>query len=119
MCDAVGQSIAKSVLATGAKAVIAFSESGYTGCMVARYKPRVPIFVLTPHQDTFNKMLVVYGCYPVLLAKNAKGLPEAQTLARKVLVGNDIAEKGDTFVLGAGMPFGTPGSTNMMIVEHI
>ncbi|MCR4285574.1 MAG: pyruvate kinase [Candidatus Kaiserbacteria bacterium] len=119
VCDAVGQSIAKSVLATGAKAVIAFSESGYTGCMVARYKPRVPIFVLTPHKDTFNKMLVVYGCYPILLSKNAKGLPEAQALARKVLLGNGIAEKGDTFVLGAGMPFGTPGSTNMMIVEQI
>jgi pyruvate kinase len=43
--DAVSQSIAKTVSSIGGKAIVAFSESGYTSRMVARYRPRVPILV--------------------------------------------------------------------------
>lgn len=119
VCDVVGRSISKSVIATGAKAIIAFSESGYTGCMIASYRPRVPIFVITPHKDTFSKMLIVYGCEPILVEKKIKDLSGARKIAKNVLLEREIATKGDIYVLGAGMPFGIPCSTNMMIVENI
>jgi pyruvate kinase len=116
--DAVAQSIAKTAAAMHAKAIVAFSESGYTGRMVARYRPRVPILVLTPHKETFNRSLVTYGCLPILVHK-VKNLADAQKVARKVLTERDIAAKGDVFVLGAGVPFGAPGATNMMLVEKV
>jgi pyruvate kinase len=117
-CDAVSQSIAKTVTSTRAKAIVAFSESGYTGRMVARYRPRVPILVLTPHKETFNRSLVTYGCQPVLVHK-VKNLADAQKTARKILLARGLAEAGDTFILGAGVPFGAPGATNMMLVEKM
>jgi pyruvate kinase len=118
ICDAVGRSIAKTAVAAHAKAVVAFSESGYTGRMVARYRPRVPLLVLTPYKETFNRSLVTYGCVPVIVHK-VKHLADAQKVARKVLIERGLAEKGDTFILGAGIPFGSPGATNMMLVETV
>jgi pyruvate kinase len=116
--EAVSESIAQTAASTNAKAIVAFSESGYTAHMIARYRPRLPILVLTPNKDTFNQTLVVYGCEPVLI-KRVKSLTEAQTIARKVLTERSIAKEKDTFVIGAGIPFGTSGATNMMLVERL
>ncbi len=116
--DAVSRSIVNTATAVKAKAIVALSESGHTGRMVSRYRPLVPIVVLTPHQTTFNTALIVFGCMPVLI-KGVKSVTDAQKLAKKVLVEKELANTGDTFVLAAGMPFGASGSTNMMVVDKI
>ena len=116
--DGVSRSIARNVVAAKAKAIVALSESGHTGRVVARYRPQVPIIVLTPSKETFNKMLVVYGCEPVLI-KSVKNLSEAQILARKMVVASGIAKTGEAYILTAGIPFGSAGATNMMIVEKV
>ncbi|MBP6923940.1 MAG: pyruvate kinase [Candidatus Pacebacteria bacterium] len=116
--DGVSRSIARNVVAAKAKAIVALSESGHTGRVVARYRPQVPIIVLTPSQETFNKMLVVYGCEPVLI-KSVKSLQEAQKMARKMVIDYGIAKTGEAYILTAGIPFGSAGATNMMIVEKV
>ncbi|MEN9920986.1 MAG: pyruvate kinase, partial [Candidatus Parcubacteria bacterium] len=118
ICDGVSRSIARNIAPSNAKAIVALSESGHTGRMVARYRPQVPILVLTPNKETFNKMLVVYGCEPILI-KGVKNLTEAQNAARKAVVERGLAKAGDAFILAAGFPFGSAGSTNMMIVEKV
>jgi pyruvate kinase len=115
--DGVSRSIARNIIPSGAKAIVALSESGYTGRMVARYRPQVPILVLTPRLQTFNKMLVVYGCEPTLI-KSAKNLHEAQVAAKKAVQARGLA-KGDHYIMGAGIPFGSSGATNMLIVETV
>jgi pyruvate kinase len=117
-CDAVSRSITKTAITMQAKTIVAFSESGYTGRMVARYRPLIPILVLTPSKEAFNQSLLTYGCEPVLV-RRVMHLSEAQAVARKILKEKGLCEKGDVFVLGAGMPFGKPGSTNMMLVERM
>jgi len=111
----VSRSVARNVIPSKAKAIVALSESGNTGRSVARYRPQVPIIVLTPHQSTFGQMLVVYGCEPILI-KGLKNLAEAEKAAKKELAARGLG-KGDTFILTAGVPFGSSGSTNMMIIE--
>jgi len=117
-CDAVSHSIARTAVATNAKAIVAFSESGYTGRMVARYRPKMPILVLTPNQATFNKSLLTYACEPVLVAR-VKGLNQSRRVCQRLLKQKGIAETGETYVLGAGIPFGEPGATNLMLVETV
>ncbi len=118
VCDAVSRSIAKSAASTGAKAIVAFSESGYTGRMVARYRPQLPILVLTPNKETFARSLITYACEPVLVHR-VLHLTDARRIARNVLLDKGFASEGDVFVLGAGIPFGKPGATNMMLVERV
>lgn len=117
-CDGVSRSIARNVAPSLAKAIVALSESGHTGRMVARYRPQVPILVLTPNKETFNKMLLVYGCEPILI-KGVKNLVEAQKAAYKAVIDRGLGKAGDAYILAAGIPFGSAGATNMMLVEKL
>ena len=118
VCDGVSRSIARNIVPSKAQVIVALSESGHTGRMVARYRPQVRILVLTPSKETFNKMLVVYGCEPILI-KSVKSIAEAQNTARKAVMDHTVAKQGETYILAAGVPFGSSGSTNMMIVERL
>lgn len=115
--EGVSRSVARNVAVADAKVIVALSETGTTGRMVARYRPQVPIMVLTPHQSTFNKMLVVFGCEPVLV-KNATGLTTARKIAHSVIKQKRVLKSGDHYILAAGFPFGSAGSTNLMLVEE-
>ncbi len=117
-CDAVSRAIARSLKPAAAKVVVALTESGYTARMISRYRPQVPVIVLTPHESTFLKMRVVYGCEPVKI-KPVKNIEAAKKAASTVLTSLNLSKKGDTYVMGAGMPFGASGSTNMMLIEDI
>jgi len=117
-CDAVSRSISKAIITTKAKAVVAFSESGHTGRMVARHRPNVPILVLTPQQKTFYRSLVTYACEPVMVHR-VKHVDDARRISRKVLNERKLAKEGDHFVMGAGIPFGSAGATNMMLIEKM
>lgn len=116
--DAVARSIVKTVGAVKGKVVVAFTDSGYTARTIARYRPRVPILVLTPYQKTFNQTLIVYGCEPIMI-KKVKNLVEAQKITKKIVAETNLTEKGDPYILCAGIPFGAPGATNTMIVEKM
>lgn len=117
-CDTVSRAIVQAAHTTGAKAIVAFSESGYTGRMVARYHPRVPIIVLTPERETYVQSILSYGCMPFHVHR-VKDLTDARRTARTVLTKHDLLRPGDTFVLGAGIPFGAPGATNMLLVDQL
>ncbi|MBP9836801.1 MAG: pyruvate kinase [Candidatus Pacebacteria bacterium] len=116
--DAVARSIVKTVGAVDGKVVVAFTDSGYTARTIARCRPRVPILVLTPNRETFSQILIAYGCEPFLI-KQVKTLAEAQKTAKKVVEATGLVRKGELYVLGAGIPFGAPGATNMMLVEKL
>lgn len=114
--EGVSRSIARNITVAGAKVVVAFSETGTTGRMVARYRPQVPILVLTPHQSTFNQMLLVFGCRPILI-KGATGLTTARKCAKAVITKQQLLQAGDHYIIAAGIPWGSSGSTNLMLVE--
>lgn len=118
VCDAVTSSIARSTKPTDAKVIVALSESGHTARMITRHRLSSPIFVLTPHQSTFNKMLIVFGCEPFLI-KGVKGLTSARKIARHTIAASGIVKPGDSYILGAGIPFGSSGATNTMLIERL
>jgi pyruvate kinase len=118
VCDAVTSSIARSTKPTDTKVVVALSESGHTARMITRHRLSTPIYVLTPHQSTYNKMLIVFGCTPIVV-KGVKDLASARRVARDVIVSSGIAKTGDAYILGAGIPFGSSGATNTMLIERL
>lgn len=118
VCDAVTSSIARSTKPTNATVIVALSESGLTARMITRHRLAIPVFVLTPHQSTYNKMLIVFGCEPVII-KTVKDLAGARKTAHKVITTSGIAKTGDAYILGAGIPFGSSGATNTMLIERL
>ncbi|MBA3550602.1 pyruvate kinase [Patescibacteria group bacterium] len=101
-----------------AKAIVAFTNSGFTARMISRYKPLQPILALTPNEKTAKQLLMSFGVMPIQIEKTTM-LNDVLKLIRTHCIKNKIAEKGDKVVVAIGMPFGKKVDTNMLLVETI
>jgi pyruvate kinase len=116
--DSVSSSVVHNAEDVGAKLIIALTETGSTSRMIARYKPRQPIIVLTPHEQVVRRSQLVCGCYPILMKGFTGSTQLIKTIGPK-LIEQKLASKGDRIVVSAGVPFGTPGTTNMLMILTI
>lgn len=116
--DSVSSSVVHNAEDVDARIIVALTETGSTPRMIARYKPQQPIIVLTPHEGTARKAQLVFGCYPFLVKSFTGSTQLVKTLGPK-LIDLGLVKKNDRIVAAAGVPFGTAGSTNMMLVLKI
>ncbi len=117
--EAVTRAVSKVAMNTGAKLIIALTESGSTARMVARFHPQQMIIAMTPNERTLNRLPLIYGCIPFLTPR-FETLEEAVALVRTYCLEHHMLEKGDKVVITAGAPFNNKNTpTNMLMVETI
>ena len=102
----------------GAKAIVAFTDSGSTALRVARERPDSPVIGLTPNTDTARRLAVVWGVHAVV-TPDVHSMTEATNRAAKVAQSEGFAVRGEEIVVTAGVPFGQPGSTNALRVATV
>jgi pyruvate kinase len=101
--------------ATDVKAIACFSESGTTALLVARERPRVPIIALTSVQGTARRLSLTWGTNCAIVPQVDR-FKHAVLAAIHVAVREGFAKETDRIVVTAGVPFNTPGSTNILRV---
>ncbi|MEK7095399.1 MAG: pyruvate kinase [Patescibacteria group bacterium] len=116
--DVVSQSAVLASHEIEARFIVALTESGRTARMLARYRPAERVVALTTNEISANKLMLSFGCYPVVVQKFST-VNQIMNLVRKVAMKENYAVKGDKVVIVAGMPFGKIQETNMMLVETI
>lgn len=116
--DSVCSSVVHNAEDVKAQAIVALTESGFTARMIARYRPLQPIIAVSPNERVLHKVALNYGCYPYKLAA-FKNMTQAIPVLRKKVVEDGIAKKKDHIVVSAGLPFGTVGGTNMMLILEV
>lgn len=114
----VGSAVCRIASQLGVTAIVAHSEEGNTARYISRYRPQMPIVALTPHEKTARRLCLVWGTTPVLVNKHEK-LEDVMLRAGETIQKTGIIKKGDLIVVTAGIPFGAPGSTNMMKVQQV
>jgi pyruvate kinase len=100
-----------------AKAVVAFTASGNTAYRMARERPNLLLVVMTPEVSVKRKLSLLWGAYPYL--SKVQGYEAAIQEAKEIIIKENLAEKGNSIVVVAGMPFGISGSTNSIRVVEI
>ncbi len=116
--DALAEA-AKSIAATvSAVAIICFTLSGSTARRIARERPAVPILVLTPRMETARRMGLLWGTHAVH-TRDVDSFEVMVAKAKRMALRHGIAKAGDRVIICAGVPFGTPGSTNVLHVVRI
>lgn len=95
------------------KAICAWTTSGATAFRIARERPQPPILALTPNRDTARRLALVWGVHGVV-TKDASDIDDMARRAGKFACREGFAKDGERLVIIAGVPFGTPGATNMM-----
>ena len=116
--DAISEA-AKTIAATvDAKAIICFTSSGSTARRVARERPSVPLMVLTPKLETARRLGLLWGAYAVH-TRDVESFEEMVAKAKRMALRHHLAAAGDRVIVIAGVPFRTPGSTNVLHVVRI
>lgn len=116
--DAIAVAVRAAVRMLKAPLILCFTSSGFTARIVASYRTEVPILALTPEPETFRQLALVWGVIPI----HSERFPTYVAMfesARERLLTMGLAEPGDRVVVTAGVPFDTPGTTNLLKIEVV
>ena len=96
-------------------AVTVFTGSGSTARRVARERPSVPMLVLTPSMRTARRLALLWGAHAVA-TKDIGSFEEMIAKGKRMALRHGFGQAGSKLIALAGVPFGTPGSTNLLHV---
>ncbi len=116
--DAISQSVAHTALNLNVTAIITPTESGSTAQSISKYRPKAPIIAVTPNDAISRKLALVWGVF-TKVGKPAETTDEMLDTAVQEALETGLVSHGDLVVLTAGVPVGTPGTTNLMKVHII
>ena len=116
--DAIAQAASNIVDTVSAAGIVCFTTSGSTARRVSRERPTVPLLVLTPSLKTARRLGLLWGAHAVR-TRDITSFEEMVAKAKRMALRHGIAKGGDRIVVIAGVPFGTPGSTNVVHVVRL
>ena len=116
--DAISAAARQVAETLGLAALICYTSSGSTGLRAARERPEMPIIALTPNAATSRRLALVWGLHCVL-TPDATDVDDMVSRACRIAREEGFARPGDRVIITAGVPFGTPGTTNMLRVAYI
>ncbi|SAK81227.1 pyruvate kinase [Caballeronia calidae] len=116
--DAIGYAMRHVTGLLDAAATVAYTSSGYSALRMARERPCAPIVGMTPQIGIARRLALVWGVHPVV-CKEVVDMLEVSELACETVRAEGFGTTGDTVVISAGMPFGTPGTTNLLRIAQI
>jgi pyruvate kinase len=114
--DAITVAAREIAETTQVKAICCFSHTGTTALLAARERPKVPIIALTPFQATARRLALSWGLHCVV-TESVDRFKMAVVQAARAARADGFAGEEDRIVVTAGVPFNTPGSTNILRVS--
>jgi pyruvate kinase len=101
-----------------ASAIVTYTTSGATALRASRERPDRPILGLITRMVTARKLSLAWGVHAVF-TEDAHDLDEMVSKARQFARTEGFAEPGESIVITAGLPFGTPGATNLLRIAWV
>ncbi len=102
----------------GAKAIVAFTQSGFSARLMSQERPEVPIIALTPLVEVQRRLGLSWGVSSRLCRK-VETTDEMIEEAEATLLGDGTVRAGDTVVIISGAPMWVTGSTNLLKLHRI
>jgi len=116
--DVLGKAACGMALRVMAKYIVCVTNSGYTALMISKHRPPVPIIALTPFEQVYRQLSLVWGIEP-------KVLPLFHTTDELIFQSVDCLKKyklvkpKDKIIILAGHPAGEAGHTNLLKMQTI
>jgi pyruvate kinase len=102
----------------GAKALVAFTETGDTVRRLARHHPAIPLLAFTPVPSVRSQLSVSWGV-ETFITPTVHHTDEMVRQVDASMLENGRGRRGDLVVIVAGSPPSTPGATNLIRVHRL
>ena len=99
-------------------AVAVFTQTGRTGLLMSKARPRVPILAFTPVTRSFGRMSLFWGVIPNLVPM-ASTLREMVNQADTRLMASGLVEEGQQVVVISAFPVTTVRPSNMALLHNV
>lgn len=111
--DALSASCATIADTLTIEGIVVFTGSGISARRVARERPAAPMLVLTPSPHTARRLSLLWGAHSVV-TKDIGSFEEMIAKGKRMALRHGFGAAGSRLVTLAGVPFGVPGSTNLL-----
>ncbi|PLX84048.1 MAG: pyruvate kinase [Desulfuromonas sp.] len=116
--EAIGQAACRVAESVGAAAILAFTQTGSTAALVAKYRPEITIYAVTPSQAVRRRMALYAGVCSIRV--DIEGDTEAQIRSvEEAVLATGALRGGDVVVITMGSPVSAPGTTNLLKVHRL
>jgi pyruvate kinase len=118
LTESIGQAACRVAENVGAVAILAFTQTGSTAALVAKYRPPMPVYAVTPTVAVRRRMALYAGVRSIRV--DIEGDTEAQIRSVDVAVREaGVLKKGDIVVITMGSPLSDPGTTNLLKIHQL
>jgi pyruvate kinase len=116
--NAIGLAVAQMTETLHATRIVCFTHSGYTAASISRYRPNAPITAITASEQTMRRCALMWGV-SALKSQEVSGLDAMSEQVDKLLIENDLAQRGDVVIIVGGSPQAVAGRTNFLKLHTI
>jgi pyruvate kinase len=116
--DAICSALRDVSSIVGAVATVTYTSSGHTSLRAARERPSAPILSITPNLSTARRLAVAWGVHSTV-SQDVRNLDRMVSAACQAALREGFGQPGDQIAITAGVPFGQPGSTNLLRIAQI
>jgi pyruvate kinase len=116
--EAIADAADQAARDLGAKAIVAFTQSGFSARLMSQERPAVPIIALTPSVQVQRRLGLSWGV-TARLCRKVETTDEMIEEAEATLLGDGSVRPGDTIVIISGAPMWVTGTTNLLKLHHV
>ena len=116
--DAITLAARQVAETVSANCIVTYTTSGSTTLRAARERPTVPILCVTSSLAAARRLAIAWGIHSVHIEQEER-FSAVVKRAVDISETQGFASSGDHIVITAGVPMGTPGSTNVLRIERI
>lgn len=113
IADAISHSACEAAEYLKVKAIVAFSKSGFTARMVAKYRPNTHIIAFSPAEIVQRQLNLSWGVCPLKM-EFLNNTDRIIHQTEKILLEKKLVKTGDMIVILLGAPVFIKGTTNLM-----
>ena len=116
--DAITAAAAQVASTIKAAAIVTYTTSGSTSLRASRERPTAPVLCLTENVETARRLAVAWGIHCVI-TEDVENFADMVDKACEFALREGFAASGERVVVTAGVPFGTPGATNILRIAWV
>ncbi len=116
--DALAEASGRIADTVETSAIVCFTSSGSTARRISRERPSVPLLVLTASMETARRLGLLWGAFAVR-TKDIGSFEEMVAKGKRMALRYHLGQAGARIIIMAGVPFGTPGSTNVLHIVRL
>jgi len=116
--EAVSDAAATAARSLRARAIVAFTQSGFSARLISQERPATPIIAFTPFAAVQRRLALSWGVTSRLIRK-VETTDEMVEEIETTLLGDGTVRVGDVLVIISGSPMWVTGTTNLLKVHRV